>query len=114
MTRILTFVLIVLALGFGFSWLADRPGVLSIVWQGQLIEMSLMVAASIVAAFVAAVMLVWWVVNAIWTSPNAARRYFRARKRDRGYQALSTGLIAAGAGNAILARKMTADRKSVV
>ncbi|MCZ7465065.1 heme biosynthesis protein HemY [Rhizobium rhizogenes] len=114
MTRILTFALIVLALGFGFSWLADRPGVLSIVWQGQLIEMSLMVAASIIAALVAAVMLVWWVVNAVWTSPNAARRYFRARKRDRGYQALSTGLIAAGAGNAILARKMTARTQGLL
>ncbi|MDH7802971.1 MULTISPECIES: heme biosynthesis protein HemY [unclassified Rhizobium] len=114
MTRILTFAVIVLALGFGFSWLADRPGVLSIVWQGQLIEMSLMVAASIVAALVAAVMLVWWIVNAIWTSPNAARRYFRARKRDRGYQALSTGLIAAGAGNAILARKMTARTQGLL
>jgi HemY protein len=114
MTRILTFAVIVLALGFGFSWLADRPGVLSIVWQGQLIEMSLMVAASIVAALVAAVMLIWWIVNAIWTSPNAARRYFRARKRDRGYQALSTGLIAAGAGNAILARKMTARTQGLL
>ncbi|NWJ23310.1 heme biosynthesis protein HemY [Rhizobium sp. RM] len=114
MTRILTFVAIVLALGFGFSWLADRPGVLSIVWQGQLIEMSLMVAASIVAALVAVVMLVWWLVNAIWTSPNAARRYFRARKRDRGYQALSTGLIAAGAGNALLARKMTARTQGLL
>ncbi|MFK0207448.1 heme biosynthesis protein HemY [Agrobacterium sp. NPDC090283] len=114
MTRILIFAVIVLALGFGFSWLADRPGVLSIVWQGQLIEMSLMVAASIIAALVAAVMLVWWVVNAIWTSPNAARRYFRARKRDRGYQALSTGLIAAGAGNAILARKMTARTQGLL
>ncbi|MGV1957145.1 heme biosynthesis protein HemY [Agrobacterium sp. 22-214-1] len=114
MTRILTFAVIVLALGFGFSWLADRPGVLSIVWRGQLIEMSLMVAASIIAALVAAVMLVWWIVNAIWTSPNAARRYFRARKRDRGYQALSTGLIAAGAGNAILARKMTARTQGLL
>ena len=114
MTRILTFAVIVLTLGFGFSWLADRPGVLSIVWQGQLIEMSLMVAASIIAALVAAVMLVWWVVNAIWTSPNAARRYFRARKRDRGYQALSTGLIAAGAGNALLARKMTARTQGLL
>lgn len=114
MTRILTFSLIVLALGFGFSWLADRPGVLSIVWQGQLYEMSLMVAASIIAALVAAVMLVWWIINAVWTSPNAARRYFRARKRDRGYQALSTGLIAAGAGNAILARKMTARTQGLL
>lgn len=114
MTRILIFALVVLAVGFGFSWLADRPGVVSIVWQGQLIEMSLMVAASIAAALIAAVMLAWWVVNAIWTSPNAARRYFRARKRDRGYQALSTGLIAAGAGNATLARKMNARTQGLL
>lgn len=114
MTKILTFAAVVLALGVGFSWLADRPGVLSIVWQGQLIEMSLMVAASIVAALVATVMVAWWIINTVWTSPHAARRYFRARKRDRGYQALSTGLIAAGAGNAVLARKMTARTQGLL
>ncbi|XUY26549.1 heme biosynthesis protein HemY [Agrobacterium sp. rho-8.1] len=114
MTKIISFVVIVLLVGFGFSWLADRPGVLSIVWQGQLIEMSLMVAASLVAALVAAVMIVWWLFNTVWTSPHAARRYFRSRKRDRGYQALSTGLIAAGAGNAILARKMTARTQGLL
>lgn len=106
MIRILIFVLLVLALGFGFSWLADRPGELSIVWQGQLIEMSLMVAATLVVALVAGIMISWWLVRSIWTSPYAVNRYFRARKRDRGYQALSTGLLAAGAGNAALARKM--------
>jgi len=46
MIRILFFVLTVLVLGFGFAWLADRPGSLSILWQGQLIEMSLTVAAT--------------------------------------------------------------------
>lgn len=114
MAKILTFIVLVLAIGFGFSWLADRPGVLSIVWQGQLIEMSLMVAASMVAVLIAAVMLVWWLFATIWTSPYAARRYFRARKRDRGYQALSTGLIAAGAGNALMARKMTARAQGLI
>lgn len=114
MTKIITFVVIVLLIGFGFSWLADRPGQLSLVWEGQLIEMSLMVAASIVAALIAAVMLVWWLFNTVWNSPHAARRYFRARKRDRGYQALSTGLIAAGAGNALLARKMTARTQGLL
>ncbi len=114
MTRIISFAVIVLLIGFGFSWLADRPGVLSITWQGQLIEMSLMVAASMVAALIAVVMIVWWMFNTLWNSPHAARRYFRARKRDRGYQALSTGLIAAGAGNAILARKMTARTQGLL
>lgn len=114
MAKIISFVVIVLAIGFGFSWLADRPGVLSIVWQGQLIEMSLMVAASIIAVLIAAVMIGWWLFNTVWNSPHAARRYFRSRKRDRGYQALSTGLIAAGAGNALLARKMTARTQGLL
>ncbi|MGV1916485.1 heme biosynthesis HemY N-terminal domain-containing protein [Rhizobium sp. 22-785-1] len=114
MTRIVSFVVIVLLIAVGFAWLADRPGVLAITWQGQLIEMSLMVAATIVATLVAAIMLVWWMISTLWNSPHMARRYFRARKRDRGYQALSTGLIAAGAGNALLARKMTARTQGLL
>ncbi|MBO3762491.1 heme biosynthesis protein HemY [Ciceribacter sp. L1K22] len=114
MIRLLTFLLLVLALGFGFAWLADRPGQLSILWDGQLVEMSLTVAASFAVALVAAVMMTWWLVRTIWTSPHSVRRYFRARTRDRGYQALSTGLIAAGAGNAILARKMSARARGLL
>lgn len=107
MIRLFAFILVVLALGWGFSWLADRPGLISVTWQDYLIETSLMVAATAVAAVIAAFMILWWLFQLIWTSPYSVRRYFRARKRDRGYQALSTGLIAAGAGNAILARKMS-------
>lgn len=126
MIRILFFVLLVLCLALGFAWLADRPGELSLIWQGQLIEMSLMRAASILISLFAAVLIVVWLLRTIWLSPHTVTRYFRSRKRDRGYQALSTGLIAAGAGDANLARKMAArtrnlissdqepDRKSVV
>ncbi|WP_428426524.1 heme biosynthesis protein HemY [Pararhizobium sp.] len=108
MIRILFYVLIVLALGAGFAWLADRPGELSLIWQGQRIEMSLMVAATLLASLISAILIVVWFIRVVWLSPHSISRYFRARKRDRGYQALSTGLIAAGAGDSVLARKMTA------
>jgi HemY protein len=114
MIRILFYLLVVLALGFGFSWLADRPGNLFIIWQGQRVEMSLMVAATIIVALVALVMFAWWLVRTIWTSPQSVTRYFRARKRDRGYQALSTGLIAVGSGDAPLARKMLDRTKGLI
>lgn len=114
MIRLFTFAVVTLALGWGFSWLADRPGLIAITWQNQLIETSIMVAATAVVALIAAVMFVWWLIQTIWTSPHSVRRYFRARKRDRGYQALSTGLIAAGAGNALLARKMTARARGLL
>ncbi|MBP1845092.1 HemY protein [Rhizobium petrolearium] len=114
MIRLLIFLVVVLALGWGFSWLADRPGLISITWQDHLIETSIMVAATMVVALVAAAMILWWIVGVIWTSPYSVRRYFRARKRDRGYQALSTGLIAAGAGNALLARKMSVRTRGLL
>lgn len=114
MIRIVVFFLLILALGFGFSWLADRPGELYIIWQGQRVSMTLMVAAVLVTVLVAAVMLGWWLVRTIWTSPQSMTRYFRARKRDRGYQALSTGLIAVGSGDAPLARKMLDRTKGLI
>lgn len=114
MVRLFIFLVVVLALGWGFSWLADRPGLISITWQDHLIETSLMVAATAVVALIGLAMILWWIVGVIWTSPYSVRRYFRARKRDRGYQALSTGLIAAGAGNALLARKMSLRTRGLI
>lgn len=107
MIRILFFIALVFALGAGFSWLADRPGDLVMTIGGTRYETSVMVAAVAVAVLIAAIMIVWWVLKSIWNSPRAMGRYFRARKRDRGYQALSTGMIAAGAGDTALARRMT-------
>jgi HemY protein len=114
MIRLLVFAVLVLALGYGFSWLADRPGDLSLVWEGELYEMKLIVAASVLIGLIAAVMVAWRLVRLVWTSPYSVGRYFRARKRDRGYQALSTGLIAAGAGNSLLARKMASRSRGLI
>ncbi|MFT4185509.1 MAG: heme biosynthesis protein HemY [Rhizobium sp.] len=114
MIRLLIFAVLVVVLGYGFSWLADRPGDLSLVWEGQLYQTRLIVAAGILIALIAAIMIVWWLLRLIWNSPHSVTRYFRARKRDRGYQALSTGLIAAGAGNALLARKMAARTRGLI
>lgn len=114
MIRILVFAVLILALAAGFSWLADRPGELAMIWQGQRIEMSLMVAATLLVSLIAAILIAVWIVRTVWLSPHSISRYFRARKRDRGYQALSTGLIAAGAGDAALARKMTARTRGLI
>lgn len=107
MIRVILFLVVVAALGLGFGWLADRPGDLVFTFAGQRHYITLMVAASIVVALVAGTMLVWWIVKNFIRSPYILQRHFRARKRDRGYQSLSTGLIAAGAGDAEAARRMS-------
>lgn len=105
MIRILFYLVVVLALGLGFAWLADRPGDMVVTFSGYRYQVSLMVAAVGIVAVVAATMIAWWLVRSIWNSPYAIARHFRVRRRDRGYQALSTGMIAAGAGDAALARR---------
>jgi HemY protein len=107
MIRIFLFLLVVLAIGGGFAWVAERPGDLVLTIADTRYELTLMVATGLLVAIVAAVILTWWVLAGIWNSPHAVRRFFRARKRDRGYQSLSTGMIAAGAGDSIVARRMT-------
>lgn len=114
MIRVLSYLAIVFALGLGFAWLADRPGDMVLTFDGYRYHVSLMVAAVLVVAAVAAVMLSWWVVKAIWNSPYAISRHFRVRRRDRGYQALSTGMIAAGAGDAALARKKSKEASKLI
>ena len=73
-----------------------------------------MVAATLLASLIAAILIAVWLVRVVWLSPHSISRYFRARKRDRGYQALSSGLIAAGAGDSALARKMTARTRGLL
>ncbi len=114
MIRILFFLLVVFAVGLGLAWLADRPGDMVVTFEGYRYEVSLLVAAVACVAAVAAVMLLWWVLKGIWNSPHRVSRYFRARKRDRGYQALSTGMIAAGAGDSTLARRMNAQAVKLI
>jgi HemY protein len=106
MFRILFFLIVVLLLGLGFAWLADRPGSMLITFNGYQYQVTLMVAAAALVGAIAAVMIAWWLVKIIWNSPAIMSRYFRVRRRDRGYQSLSTGLIAAGAGDAAAARKL--------
>ena len=106
MIRILFFILLVVAIGFGLARVADMPGMVEVTVGDQLISIPLLVAAVAVVAIVATVMIGWWLIRVLFTSPQRMQRFFRARRRDRGYQSLSTGIIAAGAGDAAAARKM--------
>ena len=114
MIKGLIFFVVVLAMGIGFAWLADRPGEMLINWQGQQIELSLMTAVSLIVAIIVAVMLTWWIIRVVLTSPEIMSKFLKTRKRDRGYKALSDGLIAAGAGDATMAKKLTKQSKNLL
>ncbi|RLQ89609.1 heme biosynthesis protein HemY [Notoacmeibacter ruber] len=104
--KLILFFLLVLALAGLFAWVADLPATVTLNLPEAQAEVSLLVAMVAIVALIAAVMIVWWFLKGIIRSPEQLTRHFRSRKRDRGYQALSTGMIAVGAGDSGLARKM--------
>ena len=109
MIRVVLFFLVVFALAFGFSLLADRPGNLEVNWLGYQFQTSMMVAMVAMVTVIASLMIIWWLISSIVHSPQIFSNWRRGRRRDRGYAALSQGLIAAGAGDAANARKLARD-----
>lgn len=100
MLRVLLFLAIVAALAFGFAWLADRPGTVAIDWMGYQIELSAMTAMVAILTLVVLVMAIWWVLKLLVRSPQIMGGYFSSRRRDKAYEAHSSGLVAAGSGDA--------------
>lgn len=105
MIRVFSIVAVFLAFAAGFAWLADNPGTVQFTWAGREIETSLMVFAIAFVAFMIVIGLIWALLRVIWRSPHMLKGYFSARRRDKGYNALSTGLVAVGEGDAKRAQK---------
>ncbi|MCF6320747.1 MAG: heme biosynthesis protein HemY [Rhizobiaceae bacterium] len=109
MIRLFIYLIIILALGFGFAWIADNPGVVTLNWQGKDIRTSLMVVVIAIGALLFVLLFIWGLFRGVIGFPSFLSRYFTNRRRDRGYQALSKGLIAAGTGDKDLARRLSKE-----
>ncbi|MEO0980324.1 MAG: heme biosynthesis HemY N-terminal domain-containing protein [Pseudomonadota bacterium] len=109
MIRVFLFFLLLFGLAAGFAWLADVPGTISISWNGYVWEQPPVVVALVAGVALIAFLLLVWVIRTILQSPQIAGRFFRRRRKDKGYTALSHGLIALGTGNAKLARRYGLD-----
>ena len=102
MTRVLFYVVLLAAAAYGFAWLADRPGTVSINWRAQGVEINTDLITAVVAlgALILAVVLLWSLLTALFGAPGRLRRRWRMRRQARRYEALSRGLVAVAAGDA--------------
>ncbi len=87
-------------------WLVERPGTVSVNWLGYAIETSFIVALLIGLAALGVAALGYRLIRSVLRTPTRIRRHSRARKRERGYRALTQGMVAVAAGDAPTARKM--------
>ncbi|MCA3561140.1 MAG: heme biosynthesis protein HemY [Aestuariivirga sp.] len=100
------FLLVLLAAGF--AWMADRPGTLTIRWLGREIQMSFIAGVVLAVLAVVLIWFLWSLFRRLWGSPHAMGRWYSGRRSRKGREALSRGIIAAGAGDAAAAAKHAA------
>ena len=105
MIRLLIFIAVLFVAALGSAWIADRPGLVTLDWQGYRIEVGLMTAAVALALLVAVCIALWNLLLFVLRSPGLLGRFFRRRRRDRGYDALSRAMIALGVGDAVTASR---------
>lgn len=114
MIRVLLYVVVVFLLAAGFVWLAERPGGLLIDWQGYEVRTSVMVAVVGAAIAIALIAIVGALLRAVLRTPQAVGNFFGARRRDRGYRALSRGMIAIGAGDTRAAQRAARESQNLL
>ena len=109
MLRLLIFLAALALAAWGLSWLADNPGVVTLTWRGVEYRVSLMLALVAVLALATMLSIVWAVLRFIFRIPSLVSLASRARKREKGFLALSRGMIAVGAGDARAAAKHASE-----
>ncbi|AZO80843.1 MULTISPECIES: heme biosynthesis HemY N-terminal domain-containing protein [unclassified Bosea (in: a-proteobacteria)] len=114
MVRVLVYLFIIALVAVGAVWLADRPGEVSILWQGYRIETSVAIAAIGVVVLAFLTLVAWAIMRFVFGLPSAFGFASRARRRARGFEAISRGMVAIGAGDPIAAGRHAVDARKFV
>jgi HemY protein len=114
MIRLVLYFLLIAAAAFGLSWIAERPGNLTVEWLGYDVRTSVFIAIIALAIFFAAFSLAVWLGIVTWTAPKRIAQHLDRRRERIGQEAVRRGIFAAGAGDKLAAAKAGAIAKKHV
>ncbi|MBK20389.1 MAG: heme biosynthesis protein HemY [Rhodospirillaceae bacterium] len=105
MIRTIIFVVCAGIIISGVVWLVENPGTMTMAWGDLRVDVELVVAFAgllVFAATVAILYRLWWSARRV---PKAISNSRRSGKRERGYKALTQGMVAVAAGDANEAKR---------
>ncbi len=111
MIRLIAYLVFVVLAAWGLSWIADRPGNLTIEWLGYDIRTSVFIATIVLLITFAAMALLGWLGILTVSAPKRLSRKMDQRRKRVGQEAVRRGIFAAGAGDKLTALKATAIAK---
>jgi HemY protein len=105
MVLLLLFILALAVAAYALGWVIEHPGTIAIDWGAYHLDTSMGVAIGVFLAAIAAIIVTWALAALVWRAPGRLTRAGRLKRREKGYHALSRGIIAAAAGDATKAKK---------
>ena len=109
MWRLLLFIVTVVVAAAAAAWVADKPGTLTLEWLGYEIETSILIAGLALSVLTLVLMLLWSFARYVLSRPAVWSEQKKRSRERRGIEALSSGLVAVGAGDRDGARKFSAQ-----
>ncbi len=107
MWRLIFWFLVVAALAWGMTWLAEQPGTVSVEWFGWHIEMPMALALAVLLLGLLVVWALFRILRLVVGAPFAMGDFIRGRRRRKAREAMTTGLTALLAGDVASAEKAT-------
>jgi HemY protein len=111
MLRLLAFLIVLALAAYGLQWLAENPGSIAVTWRGVEYDVSLMFGLGFVLVVAIALGLLWTLIRFVFRLPSLISLASQARRREKGYDALSRGMIAVGSGDARAADRHAAEAR---
>ncbi len=105
MIRLLVALALLFAAVFALDALGTVPVSVAVEWPGGAMAPPLRVVVVALFVFALVAVIVWKILSLVLYGPGMMRGFFRGRRRDRGYSALSRGMIAIGSGDVRLAHR---------
>jgi HemY protein len=114
MIRLLLFLALLCLAALGLAWFADQPGLVTLNLPRYHVETSLVVATLAVLALAVVIALLWGITRFVFRIPSLVSLAKRARRREKGFAALSRGMVAVGSGDARAASRHAAEAHRLI
>jgi HemY protein len=114
MVRLLLFLALLCLVALGLGWFADQPGLVTINLPRYHVETSPFYATLGVLVVAIAIGAIWAIIRFVFRIPSLVTLANRARRRDKGFAALSRGMVAVGSGDARAANRHAAEAHKLI
>ena len=95
-------------------WLVDMGGEVSMVWGAYEVTTTVPLLILGIVALTITLLVVFAIVGWLWRGPGRLKKAVVQRRREKGYEALTSGLVAVAAGDAAEARRHAAKADNLL